>query len=83
MKTHKYFAITSFIYLNFPIYFLLQSNSRGTLLEIRQAAEFLELPQLMVILSNTQFNETFMNDETIQHYTMVNKSKQIKSKLFT
>ncbi|CRL03470.1 CLUMA_CG016254, isoform A [Clunio marinus] len=37
--------------------------------EVRQAAEFLELPQLMVLLSNTQSNESFMNDETIQHYT--------------
>jgi hypothetical protein len=39
--------------------------------EVRQAAEFLELPQLMVLLSNTQSNESFMNDETIQHYTAV------------
>uniref|UniRef100_A0A182PPG4 BTB domain-containing protein n=1 Tax=Anopheles epiroticus TaxID=199890 RepID=A0A182PPG4_9DIPT len=37
--------------------------------EIRQAAEFLELPQLMVLLSNTQANQSFMNDETIQHYS--------------
>lgn len=39
--------------------------------EVRQAAEFLELPQLMVLLSNTQSNESFMNEETIQHYTAV------------
>ncbi|KAL9700766.1 hypothetical protein quinque_004207 [Culex quinquefasciatus] len=39
--------------------------------EIRQAAEFLELPQLMVLLSNTQANQSFMNDETIQHYSTV------------
>lgn len=38
---------------------------------MRQAAEFLELPQLMVLLSNTQSNESFMNEETIQHYTSV------------
>jgi hypothetical protein len=39
--------------------------------EVRQAAEFLELPQLIVLLSNTQSNESFMNEETIQHYTLV------------
>lgn len=37
--------------------------------EVRQAAEFLELPQLVVLLSNS--NESFLNDETIQHYTAV------------
>lgn len=35
---------------------------------MRHAAEFLELPQLMVLLSNTQSNQSFMNEETIQHY---------------
>lgn len=39
--------------------------------EVRQAAEFLELPQLIVLLSNTQSNESFMNEETILHYTTV------------
>lgn len=42
--------------------------------EVRQAAEFLELPQLMVLLSNTQSNESFMNEETIQHYTAVSRN---------
>ncbi|XP_059617232.1 rho-related BTB domain-containing protein 2 isoform X1 [Phlebotomus argentipes] len=37
--------------------------------EIRQAADFLELPQLSVLLSNIQSNQNFMNDETIQHYS--------------
>lgn len=31
--------------------------------EIRQAAEFLELPQLMVLLSNTQANQSFIHVE--------------------
>ena len=48
---------------------------------MRQAAEFLELPQLMVLLSNTQSNESFMNEETIQHYTAVSKAR-IKIKSF-
>lgn len=39
--------------------------------EVRQAAEFLELPQLIVLLSNTQSNESFMNEEAILHYTTV------------
>ncbi|CAO1323034.1 unnamed protein product [Diamesa hyperborea] len=43
--------------------------------EVRQAAEFLELPQLMVLLSNTQSNESFMNEETIQHYSTCIKQK--------
>lgn len=45
------------------------ASSIGSLLEVRQAAEFLELPQLMVLLSNTQSNESFMNEETMQHYS--------------
>ena len=41
--------------------------------EIKQAAEFLELTQLMVLLSNTQTNQSFKNDETIHHYSSVSK----------
>lgn len=42
--------------------------------EVRQAAEYLELPQLSVLLTNTQANESFLNEETIQHYTLVSFS---------
>lgn len=37
--------------------------------EIRQAAEFLELPKLIVLLSNIQTNQTLINDVTIQHHS--------------
>lgn len=43
----------------------------NVLQEIRQAAEFLELPQLVVLLSNSQSNESFLNDETTKHYSAV------------
>ncbi|XP_044740814.1 rho-related BTB domain-containing protein 1 isoform X2 [Chrysoperla carnea] len=47
----------------------LQTASIGLLLEMRQAAEFLEFPQLMVLLSNIQSNQQFLNCEAIEHFS--------------
>ncbi|XP_070494728.1 rho-related BTB domain-containing protein 1 isoform X3 [Chironomus tepperi] len=49
--------------------------------EVRQAAELLELPQLIVLLSNSQSNESFMNDETIQHYSVYMKQNLEKQSI--
>lgn len=39
--------------------------------EIRQAAEFLELSPLLVLLNNAHANQRFKNDETTLHYSTV------------
>ncbi|XP_063699132.1 rho-related BTB domain-containing protein 1 isoform X3 [Culicoides brevitarsis] len=38
--------------------------------EVRQAAEFLELSPLLVLLNNTQTKQSFKNDETMKLYSM-------------
>ncbi|XP_046671108.1 rho-related BTB domain-containing protein 2-like, partial [Homalodisca vitripennis] len=49
-------------------YSQLQSLPLGLLLEIRQAAEFMELPELLVYVSNIQAHEEFLNPELKQRY---------------
>jgi Rho-related BTB domain-containing protein 1/2 len=39
--------------------------------EIRQAAEFLDLPELLVFVTNIQAHEEFLNTELKQHYRKV------------
>lgn len=39
--------------------------------EIRDAATLLDLPQLVVLLNNIHADESFLNEDTIQHYTLV------------
>lgn len=36
---------------------------------MRQAAEFLEFPQLTVLLSNIQTNQLFLNSDAMEHFT--------------
>nr|XP_024219309.1 rho-related BTB domain-containing protein 1 [Halyomorpha halys] len=51
-----------------PKFTQLQNSSVGLLLEIRQAAEFMELPELLVFVSNLQSHEEFLNPELKQRY---------------
>jgi hypothetical protein len=39
--------------------------------EIRQAAEFLDLPELLVFVTNIQAHEEFLNTDLKQHYRKV------------
>uniref|UniRef100_A0A336LIY4 CSON003709 protein n=1 Tax=Culicoides sonorensis TaxID=179676 RepID=A0A336LIY4_CULSO len=50
-------------------YLDMQTASIGLLLEVRQAAEFLELSPLLILLNNTQTNKSFKNEETINLYS--------------
>ncbi|XP_014216042.1 rho-related BTB domain-containing protein 1 isoform X2 [Copidosoma floridanum] len=43
----------------------------GLLLEIRQAAEFLELPQLLMMLNNMQSREQYMNSDLNNQYKQI------------
>lgn len=45
--------------------------------EIKNAAALLELSQLTVLLENIQANESFLNEDTIQHYTLVSKTENL------
>ncbi|XP_054265747.1 rho-related BTB domain-containing protein 1-like isoform X1 [Macrosteles quadrilineatus] len=47
---------------------LQQNLPLGLLMEIRQAAEFMELPELLVYVSNIQAHEEFLNPELKQRY---------------
>ncbi|XP_074100160.1 rho-related BTB domain containing isoform X1 [Cotesia typhae] len=49
----------------------LQTAPIGLLLEIRQAAEFLELPQLLMVLGNIQARSQFMNSDLNNQYKQV------------
>ncbi|XP_037904360.1 rho-related BTB domain-containing protein 1 isoform X2 [Hermetia illucens] len=49
----------------------LQTAPIGLLLEIKQAAEFLELPQLILLLSQPQSSITTNSEEPAQHYSTV------------
>ncbi|XP_046383343.1 rho-related BTB domain-containing protein 1 isoform X2 [Ischnura elegans] len=46
----------------------LQTVPLGLLLEIRQAAEFLDLPELLVFVSNIQAHEEFINTDLKQQF---------------
>jgi Rho-related BTB domain-containing protein 1/2 len=39
--------------------------------EIRQAAEFLDLPELLIFVSNIQAHEEFLNTDLKQQYRQV------------
>ncbi|OXU26125.1 hypothetical protein TSAR_007468 [Trichomalopsis sarcophagae] len=43
----------------------------GLLLEIRQAAEFLELPQLLMVLNNMQSREQYMNSDLNNQFKQI------------
>ncbi|XP_025271061.1 rho-related BTB domain-containing protein 1 isoform X2 [Camponotus floridanus] len=49
----------------------LQTAPIGLLLEIRQAAEFLELPQLLMVLGSIQTREQFVNSDLNNRYKQV------------
>ncbi|XP_046416352.1 rho-related BTB domain-containing protein 1 isoform X1 [Neodiprion virginianus] len=49
----------------------LQTAPIGLLLEIRQAAEFLKLPQLLMVLNNIQTREQFYNSNLNNQYKIV------------
>ncbi|XP_011690604.1 PREDICTED: rho-related BTB domain-containing protein 1 isoform X3 [Wasmannia auropunctata] len=49
----------------------LQTAPIGLLLEIRQAAEFLELPQLLMVLGSIQTREQFVNSDLNNRYKHV------------
>ncbi|XP_008545753.1 rho-related BTB domain-containing protein 1 isoform X1 [Microplitis demolitor] len=49
----------------------LQTAPIGLLLEIRQAAEFLELPQLLMVLGSIQARSQFMNSDLNNQYKQV------------
>ncbi|XP_029675696.1 rho-related BTB domain-containing protein 1 isoform X3 [Formica exsecta] len=49
----------------------LQTAPIGLLLEIRQAAEFLELPQLLMVLGSIQTREQFVNNDLNNRYKQV------------
>ncbi|XP_032691496.1 rho-related BTB domain-containing protein 1 isoform X2 [Odontomachus brunneus] len=49
----------------------LQTAPIGLLLEIRQAAEFLELPQLLMVLGSIQTREQFVNSDLNKRYKQV------------
>ncbi|KAL0129667.1 hypothetical protein PUN28_001734 [Cardiocondyla obscurior] len=49
----------------------LQTAPIGLLLEIRQAAEFLELPQLLMVLNSIQTREQFVNSDLNNRYKQV------------
>lgn len=42
--------------------------------EIRQAAEFLELPKLIYLLSNLKSDNSALSEETSLHYSAVRKN---------
>lgn len=50
--------------------------------EIRQAAEFMELPELLVYVSNIQAREEFLNPELKQLYRQVRVLGQLLYFLF-
>ncbi|KAF7995181.1 hypothetical protein HCN44_004653 [Aphidius gifuensis] len=52
-------------------YHILQTAPIGLLLEIRQAAEFLELPQLLMVLGSIQARSQFINSELNNQYKQV------------